>query len=115
MEIYYTGHKQIISNINSIIKGQTKGDLTKEGFNQVFLLGKYLSEIKFDYIYLVISILKQIKFSLLEKNIIFEKSLREINIASLVGQSCENEIKIRNNPSNSYRFNKRMKMLKIIM
>ena len=115
MEIYYTRHGQTIANINSIIQGQTGGELTKEGFNQVFLLGKRLSEIKFDYIYCsdlhrtkqtLETILKQQKFPPLEKNIFFVKSLREINIASLVGQPCEKEIKIRNNPLHPYRFNK---------
>ena len=115
MEIYYTRHGETIGNIKSIIQGQTGGELTEEGFHQVSLLGKRLSEIKFDYIYCsdlnrtkqtLETILKELKFPPSEKNIFYVKSLREINVASLVGQPREKEIKMRNNPLHPYRFNK---------
>ena len=115
MEIYYTRHGETIGNIKSIIQGQTGGELTEEGFHQVSLLGKRLSEINFDYIYCsdlnrtkqtLETILKELKFPPSKKNIFYEKSLREINVASLVGQPREIEIKKRNNPLHPYRFNK---------
>ena len=115
MEIYYTRLGETIGNIKSIIQGQTGGELIEEGFHQVSLLGKRLSEIKFDYIYCsdlnrtkqtLETILKELKFPPSEKNIFYVKSLREINVASLVGQPLEKEIKMRNNPLHPYRFNK---------
>jgi len=115
MEIYYTRHGQTIANIKSIIQGQEGGELTEEGFNQVSLLGKRLSEIKFDSVYCsdlnrtkqtFQTILKELKYPPLEKNIHYVESLREINVNSLIGQPREIEINLRNNPLHPYRFNK---------
>lgn len=114
MEIYITRHGLTKGNIDNIIQGQTEGELVKEGFDQAKLLGKKLNEIKFDNIYCsdlnrtkqtLKEILKELKHPIEENSISYTSSLREINIKSLEGMSCDIEEKIRNDPKLPYRMN----------
>ena len=114
MEIYLTRHGLTKGNIDNIIQGQTEGELVKEGFDQAKLLGKKLNEIKFNNIYCsdlnrtkqtLKEILKQLKHPIEENSISYTSSLREINIKSLEGMSCDIEEKIRNDPKLPYRMN----------
>ena len=114
MEIYITRHGLTKGNVDNIIQGQTEGELVKEGFDQAKLLGKKLNEIKFNNIYCsdlnrtkqtLKEILKQLKHPIEENSITYTSSLREINIKSLEGMSCDIEEKIRNDPKLPYRMN----------
>ena len=109
-----TRHGLTKGNIEQIIQGQQPGELIEEGYKQASLLGKKLSEINFSHIYCsdlnrtkqtLNQILKELKNPPNENLITYTQSLREINIKSLENKPCEVEVKIRNNPINTYRIN----------
>ena len=109
-----TRHGLTKGNIEQIIQGQQPGELIEEGYKQASLLGKKLSEINFSHIYCsdlnrtkqtLNQILKELKNPPNENLITYTKLLREINIKSLENKPCEVEVKIRNNPINTYRIN----------